>query len=260
MRPKLLLGLTVLSALALWASDKITPLNVKEGLWVTRVPVGPAPNTPSPCVLSPGAKFPPRHSNWNRPGGCQTEIRPIVNTRGPDGDRTSSMNRPPSHGSNRHTPGCFPAMRNFGPQRHQRSVSSVKMANAVAGSVETVTLTVTRSEAGGIIVLRDPRAGSSSVPHDRGSRPTDRSRRIPLPPASREAGRMAPSVTDRSVPARPLRPLARGSIRCAGALADAGSAPEGSGRGRRQFPRRGGAAPSEGQRPPGGSGRPARRV
>lgn len=33
MRPKLLLGLTVLSALALWASDKITPLNVKEGLW-----------------------------------------------------------------------------------------------------------------------------------------------------------------------------------------------------------------------------------
>jgi hypothetical protein len=33
MRSKVLLVLSLLSALTLWASDKITPLNVKEGLW-----------------------------------------------------------------------------------------------------------------------------------------------------------------------------------------------------------------------------------
>ena len=47
------------------------------------------------------------------------------------------MNRPPSHGSNRTTPGCFPAIRNFGPDRHQRSVSFVKMAKAVAETMVT---------------------------------------------------------------------------------------------------------------------------
>lgn len=33
MRSKLLLALVVFSSLTLWAADKITPLNVKEGLW-----------------------------------------------------------------------------------------------------------------------------------------------------------------------------------------------------------------------------------
>jgi len=33
MRTKFLLSLIVLSSLLLWAADKITPLNIKEGLW-----------------------------------------------------------------------------------------------------------------------------------------------------------------------------------------------------------------------------------
>jgi hypothetical protein len=151
-------------------------------------------------------------------------------------------------------------LRSFGPDRHQRSVSPVKMANAVAGSVETVTLTVTRLEAGGVIVSRHRCAGSSSVLHAPGRRPTRRSRRIPLRPPSREAGRMVPSGADRSVLSRLPRLRAHGSIRSAGGLADAGSVPEGSARGQRQFPRRGVAAPSEGRSPPFGSGRPVQTV
>jgi hypothetical protein len=60
MRSKLLLALIVSSALALWAADKLTPLNVKEGLWemtvthsMTGIPA--APNIP-PDTL---AKMPP---------------------------------------------------------------------------------------------------------------------------------------------------------------------------------------------------------
>jgi hypothetical protein len=60
MRTKLLLALIVFSGLALWATDKITPLNVKEGLWemtVTHSMTGmpAAPNIPPDAL----AKMPP---------------------------------------------------------------------------------------------------------------------------------------------------------------------------------------------------------
>jgi hypothetical protein len=60
MRTKLLLALIVCSGLALWAADKITPLNIKEGLWemtVTHSMTGmPAtPNIPADTL----AKMPP---------------------------------------------------------------------------------------------------------------------------------------------------------------------------------------------------------
>jgi hypothetical protein len=78
MRPKLLLGLTVLSALALWASDKITPLNVKEGLWemtVTHSMTGmPAANIPPETL----AKLPPEqraHMEAMMKGAPSTSVR-----------------------------------------------------------------------------------------------------------------------------------------------------------------------------------------
>ncbi len=181
---------------------------------VTRVPVGTASNVTSTVVLSSGAKFPPRQSNRKCSGGCQAVIVPFVNVCGPDGDSNSSINRPPSRGSNRTTPGCLPAKRNLGPRPHQRSVSVVKIANAEAGSAGTVTLTVTLSEAGVIVFEYAPRG--------RGKQKARRPRRIPLHPASREADRKALSEAGRSALAHlPLR-LPLGSSRFVEAPADDG--------------------------------------
>ena len=59
MRTKFLLSLIVLSSLLLWAADKLTPLNVKEGLWemtVTHSMTGMPSATIPPETL---ARMPP---------------------------------------------------------------------------------------------------------------------------------------------------------------------------------------------------------
>jgi hypothetical protein len=79
MRTKLLLALIVFSGIALWGADKITPLNVKEGLWemtvthsMTGMPV--APNIPPDAL----AKMPPEQRariEAMMKGGPTTDVR-----------------------------------------------------------------------------------------------------------------------------------------------------------------------------------------
>jgi hypothetical protein len=227
---------------------------------VTRVPKGTDSNITSTSVLSPGAKFTPRHLNWNRDGGCQAVMLPIVNAWGPDGDSNSSTKRPPSRGSKRNTPRCFPAMRNLGPVRHHKFVSSVKIANAVAGSVATVTLTFTRSE--GVMVLVNFRA-VSLLPHGREMQPVRPPSTTPLPPATFASHRTVLSATCRRGLARPARfPFWSGrceSTRSVAARADGGSEPAESVKVRRRFHPPGEAFVSISRLPLFASDRPAPR-
>src|ERR1039458_2218253 len=79
MRTKLLLALIVFSGIALWGADKITPLNVKEGLWemtVTHSMTGmPAMPAIPPDAL---AKMPPEQRarmEAMMKGGASTDVR-----------------------------------------------------------------------------------------------------------------------------------------------------------------------------------------
>jgi hypothetical protein len=79
MRTKVLLALIVFSSLTLWAADKITPLNVKEGLWEMTV-THSVSGMPSMPTISPDAlaKMPPEQRarvEAMMQGGPSTDVR-----------------------------------------------------------------------------------------------------------------------------------------------------------------------------------------
>src|SRR5947209_14923542 len=112
---------------------------------VTLVPPSTASKRTSTSV--PSSACPPsRYSSTRRTPDSHTVIRPTSST-SPIASSYTSSQRPPTPGSIRLPTAREASYQLIGPGLHQRSISTVKISNALTGSTATSTLAVTASVA-----------------------------------------------------------------------------------------------------------------
>src|SRR5215472_2166518 len=108
---------------------------------VTLVPPSIASKRTSISV--PSSACPPsRYRSTRRVPGSHTVIRPTSRT-SPAASSYTSSHRPPTPGSIRVPTARYASYQLIGPGLHHRSISSVKISNAVRGSTDTSTVVVT---------------------------------------------------------------------------------------------------------------------